>query len=164
MWDSLVQPQVMMHDKYLYDREADEYTVDKFLQDVTSRYGGVDSVLIWPTYPNIGVDDRNQYEMHSSLPGGLERLQELVSDFHQAGVKVLLPLNPWDSGTSSSGEADYEALIELIQAVGADGFNGDTMNGVNASYWDQAVSGAQGYPIMIEVRVSEERRDGCTVT
>ena len=136
-----------MHDKFLYNRETDTYTVDKFLDDVQTRYGGVDSVLLWPTYPNIGVDDRNQYEMHESLPGGLDALKDLIDQFHAHNVLVLLPLNPWDHGTRDSGMADYEALIKLIQRVGADGFNGDTMNGVNSSYWNEAIS---EYPIIIE--------------
>ena len=144
---SFIQPQVMMHDKFLYNRETDSFTIDRFLEDLDSRYGGVDSVLLWPTYPNIGVDDRNQYEMHESLPGGLEGLKELVDQFHESNVKVLLPLNPWDHGTNDSGKSDYEALISLIQSVGADGFNGDTMNGVNSSYWDEAL---KSYPIIIE--------------
>jgi len=85
--------------------------------------------------------------MHESLPGGLDALKDLIDQFHARDVRVLLPLNPWDHGTNDSGLADYEALISLIQRVGADGFNGDTMNGVNASYWDEALP---EYPIMIE--------------
>merc|ERR1719163_1141718 len=54
---SYVEPQVHPYDMYLYDPVRHEYTVDKYLDDVKKRYGGIDSVLLWPTYPNIGIDD-----------------------------------------------------------------------------------------------------------
>ena len=63
------------------------WTVDRWLQDVDLRYGGVDSVLLWHSYPNIGVDDRNQFQMLESLPD----FPQLVRDFHRRGVKVLVP-------------------------------------------------------------------------
>jgi len=49
----------MAHDRFLYDYKSRKYTVKKYLDDLKSRYGGIDSVLIWPTYPNIGIDNRN---------------------------------------------------------------------------------------------------------
>lgn len=52
-----VFPQTLMWDRYLWDPEIG-WTVDKFLEDLNTRYGGIDAVLLWPTYPNIGVDDR----------------------------------------------------------------------------------------------------------
>ena len=110
----------MLHDRFLFDREAGTWTVDRFLQDLATRYGSVDSVLLWHSYPNIGVDDRNQFEMARSLP----QLAQLVSDFKRAGVRVLLPYNPWDTGTNRSMGSDVEELVALIQEVGADGFNG----------------------------------------
>ena len=42
---SFIQPQLMMHDKYLYDRSTSTWTVDRYLNDVISRYGGIDSVV-----------------------------------------------------------------------------------------------------------------------
>ena len=96
---SFIQPQLMIHDRFLYDKDSGEWTVGKYLEDVRSRYGGIDSVLLWASYPNIGVDDRNQFDMLEDLPGGLEGLRTCVEDFHAHGVKVLLPYNPWDQGT-----------------------------------------------------------------
>lgn len=49
----------MSHDRYLYDEITAKYTVSKYLTELQNRYGGIDSVLIWPTYPNIGIDNRN---------------------------------------------------------------------------------------------------------
>lgn len=57
---SFVQPQMMVDDRFFYDPQARRYTVDRYLEEVNARYGGIDSVLVWPTYPNIGIDDRNQ--------------------------------------------------------------------------------------------------------
>src|SRR5205809_554501 len=56
---SFVQPQAMVEDRYLYDPAQRRYTVDRYLDDVEQRYGGIDSILLWPIYPNIGVDNRN---------------------------------------------------------------------------------------------------------
>lgn len=46
---SFIQPQMHPYDLFFYDPVAHEYTVDRYLKDVTTRYGGIDSVLIWPT-------------------------------------------------------------------------------------------------------------------
>src|SRR5580692_5433651 len=53
---SFMQPQMMVHDRYFYDPVAGKYTVDRYLDDLEKRYGGIDAVLIWPTYPNMGID------------------------------------------------------------------------------------------------------------
>ena len=64
---------VMVEDRYFYDPAARKYTVDCYLDDLDKRYGGTDSVLIWPVYPNIGIDNRNQWDLHRDLPGGILR-------------------------------------------------------------------------------------------
>src|ERR1035438_10208392 len=42
---SFIQPQMMVHDRYLYDPVAGRYTVDRYLDDLEKRYGGIDAVL-----------------------------------------------------------------------------------------------------------------------
>jgi len=62
---------MMVQDRYFYDPVAGRYTVDRYLDDLDKRYGGIDSVLLWSTYPNMGIDDRNQLDMVASMPGGI---------------------------------------------------------------------------------------------
>ena len=90
-------------DRYFYDPTTHKYTVQKWLDDINKRYGGVDSILMWPTYTNIGADDRSQFDLFEAMPGGLPGVRAAVDELHAAGVKVLIPYNPWDSGTLRCG-------------------------------------------------------------
>ena len=120
----------MVEDRYFYDPVAGKYTVDRYLDDVTKRYGGIDAVLLWPVYPNIGIDDRNQHDLLRDLPGGVAGVKQMIGDFHRRGVRVLFPAMPWDTGTRDEGKPLAEAALELMKEVGADGINGDTMLGL----------------------------------
>ena len=91
---NFVHAQMMVEDRYFYDAESGQYTVDRYLDDLEARFGGLDSVLIWYIYPNIGVDDRNQFDLAHDLPGGLDGLRRAVEAFHRRGVKVFLPAKP----------------------------------------------------------------------
>ena len=145
---SFIQPQMMVEDRYFYDAEAGRYTVDKYLDDLDKRYGGIDSVLIWPVYPNIGIDNRNQYDMVRAMPGGIAGVKQMIADFHHRGVKVLFPFMAWDQGTRDSGMADWDVLAKLMAEVGADGINGDTLRGVPRSF--RTASDAVGHPLVLE--------------
>src|SRR5579862_507457 len=96
---SFFQPQLMVQDRYFYDPVARRYTVNRYLDDLEKRYGGIDSVLIWHTYPNIGIDNRNQYDLLRDMPGGIDGLKQMINDFHRRGVRVLFPVMLWDQGT-----------------------------------------------------------------
>lgn len=145
---NFVHTQMMVEDRYFYDPVAGKYTVDKYLDDLERRYGGIDSVLIWYVYSNIGIDDRNQTELARDLPGGLAGLRQAIADFHRRGVKVFLPTMAWDNGTKGEGVPDWEAVARLAKEVGADGVNGDTYNGVPRAF--RVASEAIGHPLAFQ--------------
>ena len=129
-----IQPQMMVQDRYFYDPVAHKYTVDRYLDDLEKRYGGIDAVLIWPTYPNMGIDDRNQHDMIRFMPGGLTGVRQMVGDFHKCGVRVLFPMMTWDQGTCDPGKPWPDAMAEVMKEVDADGVNGDTQDGVPLAF------------------------------
>ena len=131
---SFIQPQMMVQDRYFYDPVAGRYTVDRYLDDLEKRYGGIDAVLIWPTYPNMGIDNRNQHDLIRSMPGGVAGVRQMIADFHRRGVRVLFPMMMWDEGTRDPGPPWPEAIASLMAEVGADGINGDTQDGVPLAF------------------------------
>jgi len=147
-----VQTQAMMEDRYLYDPVTGRYTVKRFLDDLRQRYGGIDSVLLWPVYPNLGIDDRNQWDMPGDLPGGLDGVRALIQQFHAHGVKVLFPTMPWDTGTREVGSSMPLATASLMARIGADGINGDTMDGLPLAYREAA--DASGQVLTLEPELS----------
>ena len=90
-----VAPQVHTYDRLLYDTDAARFTVNRFLDDLESRYGRVDAVALWHSYPNLGVDERSQFDLFDDLPGGLDALRDVVAQFNDRGVRVVIPYNPW---------------------------------------------------------------------
>jgi gamma-glutamyl hercynylcysteine S-oxide synthase len=145
---SFFQPQMMVQERYFYDPVAQRYTVDRYLDDLERRYGGVDAVLIWPTYPNMGIDDRNQHDLIRSMPGGVAGVRQMVADFHKRGVRVLFPMMMWDQGTRDPGKPWPQAIAELMAEVGADGINGDTQDGVPLAF--STAADKVGHPLAFE--------------
>jgi formylglycine-generating enzyme required for sulfatase activity len=145
---SFIQPQMMIEERYFYDPVAGKYTVDRYLDDLEKRYGGIDSVLIWHTYPNIGIDNRNQYDLLHDMPGGVEGLKQMIHDFHRRGVRVLFPVMLWDQGTRDVGVPNWEATTEAMAEIGADGINGDTLDGVPRAF--RVASDRTGHPMALE--------------
>jgi formylglycine-generating enzyme required for sulfatase activity len=145
---SFMQPQMMVEDRYFYDRDTGQYTVDRYLADLDKRFGGIDSVLIWHSYPNIGIDDRSQYDLLRALPGGVPALRKMIDDFHKHGVRVLFPMMMWDQGTRPEGIANWDATAGLMAEIGADGVNGDTMGGVPRAF--REASDKTGHPVIFE--------------
>jgi gamma-glutamyl hercynylcysteine S-oxide synthase len=145
---SFIQPQMMVHDRYFYDPAARRYTVDRYVDDLEKRYGGIDAVLIWPTYPNMGIDNRNQHDMIRCMPGGIPGVKQMVEDFHRRGVRVLFPMMMWDQGTRDPGRPWPREIAELMKEIGADGINGDTQDGVPIAFSEAAEKA--GHPLAFE--------------
>ena len=51
---SFIQPQLMLHDKFIFDRASGNWTVTKYLDDVTARCGGARSRAI-PSRPPLQI-------------------------------------------------------------------------------------------------------------
>jgi gamma-glutamyl hercynylcysteine S-oxide synthase len=145
---SFMQPQAMVEDRYFYDPVQRRYTVDRYLDDVEARYGGIDSILLWPVYPNIGIDNRGQFDLLRDLPGGLSALKQMVADFHRRHVRVLFPTMPWDTGSHREAMGMPKAVAALMAEIGADGVNGDTFSGMPRTY--RTASDATGHPLAFE--------------
>ncbi|MGO9125768.1 MAG: formylglycine-generating enzyme family protein [Terriglobales bacterium] len=142
------QVQLLIWDRSFYDPEKSEYTVDRFLAETESRIGPIDAVLIWHVYPNLGVDDRNQFDLLHDLPGGVPALRKMVQQFHDHGVKVFFPILAWDTGTHEEGTSPWTALSQLLKDIGADGINFDTLESVPQQF--RAASDAIGHPLALE--------------
>ena len=155
---NFVHAQMMVEDRYFYDPVELRYTVDRYLDDLERRFGGLDSVLIWYVYPNIGIDDRNQTELAFDLPGGIEGLKQVVADFHRRGVKVFLPTMPWDHGTNDTGKSHCQAVVDLAKSVNADGVNGDTYSGVPHAF--RQASDDIGHPLVLQPESTLHLREG----
>jgi gamma-glutamyl hercynylcysteine S-oxide synthase len=145
---SFIQPQMMVQDRYFYDPVAHRYTVDRYLDDLNKRIGGIDAVLIWPTYPNMGIDNRNQHDLIRSMPGGVAGVRNMVADFHRRGVRVFFPMMMWDQGTRDPGMPWPQAIAQLMAEIGADGINGDTQDGVPRAFVE--ASEKAGHPLAFE--------------
>ncbi len=102
-----------------YDWQKQEYTVDSFLEKGKSLFGGYDIIGLWPTWPRLGVDQRNQWDLFNDMPGGLARLKDYSRKWKQEGTKFFICYNPWDESTRS--ENPYAGMAGLIQSTDADG-------------------------------------------
>jgi gamma-glutamyl hercynylcysteine S-oxide synthase len=112
------------------------------------RYGGIDSVLVWQSYPNMGIDNRNQYDLLRDMPGGVAGVRQMIADFHRRGVRVLFPVMVWDQGTHDEGVPNWTATARLLAEVGADGVNGDTLAAIPLPF--RKASDETGHPLALE--------------
>jgi len=137
---SIVQTQVHIWDRSLWDGE--KYTVRKYLKEQRDRYGGVDAVLLWHTYPQVGIDEKTQYEMALSLPNG--GYSEVVEAFHKEGVRVLYNYIPWDQVNDVPSMASPETILaKYLDQFGFDGYNCDTCFDIPATFWNATKKAGQ---------------------
>lgn len=102
-------------DEQLYDFARHAFTVPAFL-DADADLGGYDAVVLWHTYPLIGIDERDQFDFYKDVPG----LPAVVRVFHERGVRVLMEYHAWDRGTNMPRD-DAAELQLLVRDTGVDG-------------------------------------------
>jgi hypothetical protein len=120
--------QVWLWDELFFDMDAQRFTPEKFLADADDRFGGLDGVVLWHAYPVIGIDDRNQWDFYD-VPG----LVEAAAALRDAGVRVFVDYNPWDTGTRRGGD-DADELADVIRRLGADGIFLDTLKNADPDF------------------------------
>ncbi len=109
------------YDTSVYDRESGCYRIEELLDQGKTEFGGYDFIDLWPGYPRLGVDERNQFDFFRDMPGGFEGLKDLVRRAHRKGVRVFIPYLPWDKGTRREEKSDIEMLAEIAGKLDADG-------------------------------------------
>ena len=86
-------------DQDYYDALAGQYRFDTFLTHWNHLVGGFEALMLWPTWPRLGVDQRNQWDMYKDLPGGLQEIRRQVEVARKAGTRYFIAYNPWDEST-----------------------------------------------------------------
>jgi len=112
------------------------------------RYGGIDSVLLWPVYPNIGIDSRSQHDLLHDLPGGLDGLRQMVAISTDTMCASFFPGHALGHRHASAGRPFLDAAVRDMKAIGADGINGDTYNGIPREFL--TASETQEHPLVLE--------------
>ncbi len=126
----------MAWDREFYDRLSGKYTYAEVIRNGIARFGYIDVFGIWPTWPRLGLDDSNQWDMYRDLPGGTAQLRNFVRMSRQENTRFFIAYNPWDNSTRKVDH--YRGMAQLISEIEADGVVLDTRG--NSSYELQAAA------------------------
>ncbi|MGZ5254008.1 MAG: hypothetical protein ACXWV4_06570, partial [Flavitalea sp.] len=121
---SYVMHLIMAWDKKFYNYEDEKFHLDEFVKRGKKLYGGDDVIGIWPTWPSLGLDQRNQFDLFRDLPGGTKQLSKIATNLRQNGTRFFVCYNPWDESTRAVQH--LSGLAELIKETDADGVVLDT--------------------------------------
>ncbi len=121
---SYVSHIIMNWDKFYYDYTDEKFHLNDFVQRGKKLYGGDEFIAIWPTWPTLGLDQRNQFDLFEDLPGGTAKIKELATQCRSNGTRLFMCYNPWDESTRN--ENHFEGISKLIAATSADGMVLDT--------------------------------------
>src|SRR4030042_141583 len=126
----------MAWDREFYDRMTGKYTFPDVVRKGINLFGYYDVFCIWPTWPRLGLDQRNQWDLYRDLPGGTAQLSSFANMSRLSGTKFFISYNPWDNSTKR--EDHYKGMARIIAETGADGVVLDTRG--SSSYELQAAA------------------------
>lgn len=133
---SYVSHILMNWDKFYYDYTDKQFHLSDFIKRGNKLYGGDDFIAIWPTWPTLGLDQRNQFDLFNDLPGGTAKIKSLAEQSRRNGTKLFMCYNPWDESTRN--ENHYVGISKLIEATSADGMVLDTKGESSSEFQDAA--------------------------
>jgi len=134
---------MMAWDKRFFDYQDGLHHVKEHLEKMQKLMGGYDVYGIWPTWPALGMDQRNQWDMFRDLPGGYKKLREISDLCHQMKSRFFLCYNPWDESTRSD-EGHFDGMTTIARATNVDGFVLDTKANSSAEMQKAADSAHPG--------------------
>lgn len=111
-------------DQEYWDERKSDYTFYSNLFQYDSLTGGYDIFTLWPTWPRLGLDQRNQWDMYRDLPGGIPELRRQADFAHAHGKRYFISYNPWDE--SGRKEDHLQGMERLLRETDADGVVLDT--------------------------------------
>jgi gamma-glutamyl hercynylcysteine S-oxide synthase len=126
----------MAWDREFYDWSTGKYTYAEELKKWDEQFGFIDVFGIWPTWPRLGLDKRNQWDMYDDLPGGTAQLKTFARMSRLYNTRFFISYNPWDNSTRK--EDHYKGMAHLIDNTEADGVVLDTKG--SSSYELQAAA------------------------
>jgi len=134
--NSYVMHLMMAWDKQYYDQTDNRFHLSEFMARGRKLYGGDDVIGIWPTWPSLGLDQRNQFDLFRDLPGGTAGMKRMADTLRANGSRLFVCYNPWDESTHP--ESHVSGLSELIKETGADGVVLDTRGASSKELQDAA--------------------------
>jgi sulfatase-modifying factor enzyme 1 len=108
-------------DEQLYDYARHTFTVDGLI-NADAGLGGYDAVVLWHTYPLIGIDERDQFDFYKQVPG----LPAVVRGFHDRSTRVFMEYHAWERGARVERD-DASELAMMVTGTGIDGVFLDSM-------------------------------------
>ena len=129
-------------DQQFYNSGTKKFQLYQYLEEGKKLFGGYDVYGLWPTWPRLGIDQRNQWELYEDLPYGLPKLKELSGYCKNNGTRFFISYNPWDQSTSEKDP--YKSMASLIKNIDADGVVLDTRGSSSFRLQNAADSVKQG--------------------
>ncbi len=115
---------IMAWDHEFYDCRDSSYHLEEFLRRGQRLYGGDEVIGLWPNWPMLGLDQRNQWDLYRALPGGTGRIRQLAGWMRSQGARFFISYNPWDESTRWEGH--HAGMSDMIATLTADGVVLDT--------------------------------------
>ena len=127
---------MMAWDKFFYNTSEKQTALPSFVERGKKLYGGDDIITIWPTWPTLGLDQRNQFDLYADLPGGLASIKSISNDLKKENKHLFVSYNPWDIDTRQQNH--YDGLSMLLKNTDADGVVLDTQGSSSDSLQNAA--------------------------